>query len=96
MNDEKKPDNPQAFPSGPTNNWSAPGPDGLVHPLREYGWEGTSGMTLRDWFAGYALSGIVAAQEWRNDMVGLGQGSVESDATEAYRLADAMLRQREK
>lgn len=56
-----------------------------------------SGATLRDLFAGLALAGDMASQ---NEFVGL----VSPDATDAslqlqaalyYRLADAMLRERE-
>ena len=44
------------------------------------------GMTLRDWFAGQALAGLLAsggAADWSND------------AENAYRAADAMLAARE-
>jgi hypothetical protein len=41
------------------------------------------GMTMRDWFAGQALAGLVALP--RPD------SSVTSDTLLAYRLADAML-----
>ena len=47
------------------------------------GWT-QEGMSLRDWFAGQALSGICAsgpATDWTNDLL----------ASEAYSLADAML-----
>ena len=48
------------------------------------------GMTLRDWFAGKALAGLVAqfeprAFDWRFD----------DAARESYRFADAMLKARE-
>jgi len=42
------------------------------------------GMTLRDWFAGQALVGIIAGGKW-----------VERVSAEAYAYADAMLRARE-
>jgi hypothetical protein len=47
-------------------------------------------MTLRDWFAGKALAGLVAqfephAFDWRFD----------DAAQESYRFADAMLKARE-
>ncbi len=41
------------------------------------------GMTLRDWFAGQALVGILAANNW---------GTPSAD--EAYKVADAMLERR--
>ena len=47
------------------------------------------GMSLRDWFAGNALSGICASgtgKSWSKQML----------AEEAYHLADAMLKEREK
>jgi hypothetical protein len=48
----------------------------------------SSGMTLRDWFAGQALAGLVALS--RPD------SSVTSDTLLAYHLADAMLAARVK
>lgn len=52
------------------------------------------GMTLRDWFAGQALTGLLAHQQ--EDGSGflheLGPGAA---AHQAYRFADAMLRARQ-
>jgi hypothetical protein len=49
----------------------------------------TSGMSLRDWFAGQALIGICAHRDtW-------GLPDVPTVARQAYRLADAMLEARE-
>lgn len=46
------------------------------------------GMSLRDWFAGQALAGLIAHE-------GLGaQSHCESLATGAFAVADAMLRAR--
>lgn len=49
----------------------------------------TEGMTLRDWFAGKALQGMIARTNW----------GIEDDARdisdEAYGYADAMLKARE-
>ena len=45
-----------------------------------------SGMTLRDWFAGQALAGILAESA---------SGSEEGIASVAYAMADAMLKARE-
>jgi hypothetical protein len=42
------------------------------------------GMSLRDWFAGQALAGMMASDECASD-------SFEDTAPSAYRLADAML-----
>ena len=47
----------------------------------------TSGMSLRDWFAGQALAGIVANPKW--DMLPLDQAAVT-----AYIAADEMLARR--
>lgn len=47
------------------------------------------GMTLRDYFAGQALTGIIANRTWP-----LG-GTYDEDACEAYILADAMIEERE-
>ena len=46
------------------------------------------GMTLRDWFAGQALTGLLAA-----DLKGDGAFGPVKDA---YEIADAMLRERSK
>lgn len=45
------------------------------------------GMSLRDWFAGQALAGIIARYSTDN---------AESDARVAYQYADAMLKLRDK
>lgn len=48
----------------------------------------TRGMTLRDWFAGMALQGIVS------DSPTTGEWGEERMASYAFQLADAMLNQR--
>ncbi len=64
-------------------------PDEFITPEHECVVEEQQGMTLRDWFAGRALSGILA-------------GSPNADigphgyAHDAYLFADAMLKEREK
>ena len=45
------------------------------------------GMTLRDWFAGQALAGLIADQSR--------DGSADDRARYAYAYADAMLKARE-
>ena len=44
-----------------------------------------SGMTLRDWFAGQALAGLLSSG---------GSASWEQDAANAYQAADAMIQAR--
>ena len=63
-----------AFPVTPTDN------SGQIGPT-EYG------MSLRDWFAGKAISGIWADGELK--------GSYDDLAEHAYEQADAMLRAKE-
>lgn len=45
------------------------------------------GMTLRDWFAGQALSGMYSD--------GCPANTIDAIASDAYRIADAMIRARE-
>ena len=56
------------------------------HP-GEYGY-GEKGMSLRDYFAGQALAGLLAPSE--------GEGKCAYFAMMAYKFADAMLAEREK
>ena len=51
--------------------------------------EGHVGMTLRDYFAGQALIGIYAGKAW-NDIV-----LHDNPEAWAYRIADAMIKERE-
>lgn len=51
-------------------------------------------MTLRDWFAGQALAGVVTA--CRNDTRKGDETHEEMFARKAYAIADAMLAEREK
>ena len=46
------------------------------------------GMSLRDWFAGQALAGLVADSSLYS--------TTKTEAQEAYELADAMLQERKK
>jgi len=48
------------------------------------------GMSLRDWFAGMALSGILARGGTKDE------DGAETNAMDAYASADAMLEEREK
>jgi hypothetical protein len=52
---------------------------------------GQTGMTLRDWFAGMILSGILAGREQE-----YGIEDHEDIAEYAYKMADAMLKERNK
>lgn len=45
------------------------------------------GMSLRDWFAGQALNGLLASGKWDN----CGVGFEAYIATHAHNVADAML-----
>ena len=77
----KKYDGGMAFPIGRVHN-----ANGEVAMWEE------SGMSLRDWFAGHALAGLLPA--WVQD------GAILPDppraAQYAYALADAMLAERQK
>ena len=67
--------------------------DRPAFPYTEYNQDGSlynteRGMTLRDWFAGKALSGSLADPN--------SNGTFEDFARTAYQFADAMLAEREK
>lgn len=49
------------------------------------------GMTLRDWFAGQALSGMIPAPK----QAGVPMLNIEGMAKTAYEYADAMLKRRD-
>lgn len=76
MSDEQKDGGP-AFPSHP-GIYTADADGGQIRRLD------APGMTLRDWFAGQALAGMAGI--WQKE--GLDAADIASDA---YRLADAML-----
>jgi hypothetical protein len=61
---------------------SFPAPAGVAHITDQ-------GMTLRDWFAGQALAGLLACGEAHNEHT----SSVTTAAS--YKMADAMLKARE-
>jgi hypothetical protein len=54
-----------------------------------HGYNSNDGMTLRDWFAGQALQGLLACGEAHDEHT----DSVTAGA--AYKMADAMLKARE-
>lgn len=60
---------------------SARGPDGCPQ------YDDRPGMTLRDWFAGMAIQGLIASE-------GDGQYTLPLAAARAYELADAILKER--
>lgn len=72
---------------GPAFPWSPDGPNYQTYP----------GMSLRDWFAGQALAGIIADQEGKR---AIRNAVADSDrfapqvASVCYLLADAMLAER--
>ena len=64
-------------------------PSFQLHKLDEKMWQ--QGMTLRDWFAGMALQGILssAMEHWD------GSGDEQKFANISYQYADAMLKARD-
>jgi len=74
----------------------AVGPSGDVYP-------GMGGMSLRDWFAGQALTGLISSSEAHfrgdsSDKAAIAEWRAEVDrrwAGYCYEMADAMLKARE-
>ena len=61
---------------------------GAAFPLEDTSWRNAhEGMSLRDYFAAKAMQGRLANPDWLC--------SDDRTATEAYQIADAMLRARE-
>ena len=91
MTDTHIKDGGPAFPASPTY-----GPNGDLYRPADIGCEG---MTLRDWFAGQALSGSLASQtaesHWAFQALpnGIGNdtGALTGIARLSYDLADAMI-----
>lgn len=55
------------------------------------------GMSLRDWFAGMALIGLMARlAQPSHKVISEGWREAGSEADLAYKIADAMLKEREK
>jgi hypothetical protein len=65
----------------------SPAPAPMAEPISIATFPGT----LRDWFAGMALTGLAAA----HDADGVWSGNCPVAAAEAYKLADAMMKARE-
>jgi hypothetical protein len=73
-----------AFALAPTASTMKPNADGAGHIVTHYGME--SGMSLRDYFAGKALHGLLALDNY---------GKWDELAKCSYRISDAMLKARE-
>lgn len=94
---EQKPENPPAFPQQTQMMRFRQNPDGTTeaepvgHPVMR------GGMTLRDYFAAAALTGLLANQQIAKDAVKEGYGPDVTQpwhADTAYAFADAMLKKR--
>ncbi len=77
-----------AFPSLLTGTWAGSGANATFAP------DSTDGMSIRDWFAGKALAGEVAAgyapgEKWD-------ESNFEQLARRCWRAADAMLAERKR
>lgn len=64
-------------------------PPGIASSATGYTKDGQSGMTLRDWFAGQALAGMLADE-------GEAGFRAHTAAVRSYEMADAMLAERVK
>ena len=71
-----------AFPNHPI-----PGAEWPIESAKDFAGM-FKGMSLRDWFAGMAMAGIISAGDLMYSEIDL--------AGDAYRMADTMLAQREK
>lgn len=69
---------------------------GRLDVAKPYKVQDQAGMTLRDWFAGQALTGVLA-ESWHPDMGHAPPSSIPAArmAVYAYTLADAMIAARE-
>jgi hypothetical protein len=81
-----RPDSPAAFPS----RVDEPIPGGGCYR------NDRPGMDLRDWFAGKTLAGLVGnMRPEREQAINNSDDEADWEASLAYHIADAMLRQRE-
>lgn len=64
-----------------------------VIPAREIAMVSTMGMSLRDWFAGQAIGGLITAVSFgkHHPNNGHGPNTAFNIAIDAYNMADAML-----
>lgn len=68
-------------------------PDGgPAFPIADSRDKWMQGMSLRDWFAGMAVEGLMANSKW----AAVETPWPEYAAKEAYEIADAMLKERDK
>lgn len=79
-----KDDGGAAFPSG-----LGVGPEGDIYSSDQ--WNNTSGMSLRQWYAGLAMQGMLAAC---NENTGL--SFINSMPAESFKMAGAMIAESEK
>lgn len=84
-----KDDGGAAFPSG-----LGVGPEGDIYSSDQ--WNNTSGMSLRQWYAGLAMQGMLAAcnENIRDYQAGL--SFINSMPAESFKMADAMIAESEK
>lgn len=90
-NKEKKPQNPNAFPSYIIDHRESAIQCRTVYEGQEFG------ITLRDYFAAKAMQGLLSNTEWMH--IHKGNKFLMHDETIAdtsYSIADAMLKEREK
>ena len=69
----------------------------LTKPVTDWSLEDvTGGMSLRDWFAGQALAGMLAHGTRYRPREGASNNWHEAISEEAYQLSDALLAERSK
>ena len=86
----KRPDGGPAFPVEPQGAWLPDCDDPNAAPMREF--PGHPGMSLRDYFAAQAMTGLI----YHNAFALYNQGNATQTAKQAYAAADAMLEERDK
>lgn len=94
MSNDKKPNNPPAFPCPSLQQ------DGFQSSENDFNYveRGAEGMTLRDYFAAKAMQAIMADIPFFKEILKQHSDLKASEAIsiEAYAIADAMLKEREK
>lgn len=61
---------------------------GPAFPCLDSNANGHEGLTIRDYFAAKAMQGMVSTENWN--------GHIKNTAIDAYQIADAMLKERNK